>query len=113
MKKFSFEFYLFSDTALSVANEMVEELGLSIKDVAVVADLIEELLVKLQPNGAKSKAASSGAKSSSTISFDGLHLWDDSVAADVNYRHSTNLEEIKAQESFISNELLSSPDHHR
>ncbi|CAM8990439.1 unnamed protein product [Rhodiola kirilowii] len=79
VKKFSFKFYLHSDTALSVANEMVEELGLSIKDVAVVAGLIDELLAILQTDS-KAEATSTGDNSYSTISFDGLHLRDSDLA---------------------------------
>ncbi|KAL9683565.1 hypothetical protein QQ045_015387 [Rhodiola kirilowii] len=100
-KKFSFKFYLHSDTALSVANEMVEELHLSIKDVDVVAGLIDELLARLQSDS-KSAAISTGAenKSSSTISIDGLHLWDSELA---DYSESTNLIATDAhQESSIS-----------
>ncbi|KAL9690417.1 hypothetical protein QQ045_010815 [Rhodiola kirilowii] len=104
VKKFSFKFYPHSDTALSVANEMVEELGLSVKDVAVVADLIDELLAMLQSD-IKSDATSSGAKSSSTISFDRLHLWDSELA---DYPDLTNSGTKNPLESTISQQFFSS-----
>uniref|UniRef100_A0A7N0TQK3 non-specific serine/threonine protein kinase n=1 Tax=Kalanchoe fedtschenkoi TaxID=63787 RepID=A0A7N0TQK3_KALFE len=100
VKKFSFKFFLHSDTALSVANEMVEELGLSIKDVAVVAGLIDELLAILQSDS-KYEATSSGAKSSSTISFDGLHLWD-SELADYPESGTKNAQELPISDGMLS-----------
>ncbi|KAI9401133.1 hypothetical protein POPTR_001G085500v4 [Populus trichocarpa] len=44
-----FTFYLNSDTAVSIAEEMVEQLDLSSEDVAVIAELIDSLIVNLVP----------------------------------------------------------------
>ncbi|CAK7335801.1 unnamed protein product [Dovyalis caffra] len=45
-----FTFYLGSDTAVSIAEEMVEQLDLSAQDVAVIAGLIDSLIVKFVPS---------------------------------------------------------------
>ncbi|KAK8521024.1 hypothetical protein V6N12_004943 [Hibiscus sabdariffa] len=45
-----FSFYLDSDTAISLAGEMVEQLDLSNEDVAVIAELIDSMIMKLVPN---------------------------------------------------------------
>ncbi|XVE64627.1 hypothetical protein DITRI_Ditri07aG0115500 [Diplodiscus trichospermus] len=44
-----FSFYLDSDTAISIAGEMVEQLDLSNEDVTVIAELIDSMIVKLVP----------------------------------------------------------------
>ncbi|KAK8658290.1 hypothetical protein V6N13_036498 [Hibiscus sabdariffa] len=44
-----FSFYLDSDTAISIAEEMVEQLDLSNEDVAVIAELIDSMIMKLVP----------------------------------------------------------------
>nr|KYP69320.1 Serine/threonine-protein kinase WNK8 [Cajanus cajan] len=45
-----FPFYIDSDTAISIAEEMVEHLELTHEDVAVIAELIHDMIVKLVPN---------------------------------------------------------------
>lgn len=45
-----FPFYIDSDTAISIAEEMVEHLELAHEDVAVIAELIQDMIVKLVPN---------------------------------------------------------------
>lgn len=50
MRNIHFAFYLDSDTAISIAEEMVEQLDLSKEDVAVIAELIDNLLAKLVPS---------------------------------------------------------------
>ncbi|KAM5580515.1 putative serine/threonine-protein kinase WNK11 [Rosa sericea] len=63
-KTIEFDFYLDSDTAISIAGEMVDqELGLSTEDVSAVAELIDNLVMKLVP---KWKPTSSGPYSSCT-----------------------------------------------
>ncbi|XP_022737525.1 serine/threonine-protein kinase WNK8-like isoform X2 [Durio zibethinus] len=42
-----FAFYLDSDTAISIAEEMVEQLDLSNEDVTVIAELIDSMIMKL------------------------------------------------------------------
>ncbi|KAE8727325.1 putative serine/threonine-protein kinase WNK4 [Hibiscus syriacus] len=44
-----FSFYLDSDTAIAIAEEMVEQLDLSNEDVAVIAELIDSMIMKLVP----------------------------------------------------------------
>ncbi|KAJ4711824.1 putative Kinase [Melia azedarach] len=44
-----FVFYLDSDTAISIAEEMVEQLDLSNEDVVCIAELIDNLVMKLVP----------------------------------------------------------------
>ncbi|XWS61549.1 hypothetical protein CRYUN_Cryun07bG0134600 [Craigia yunnanensis] len=44
-----FSFYLDSDTAISIAEEMVEQLDLSNEDVTVIAELIDSMIMKLVP----------------------------------------------------------------
>ncbi|GMJ00462.1 EMF1-Interacting Protein 1, with no lysine (K) kinase 8 [Hibiscus trionum] len=44
-----FSFYLDSDTAISIAEEMVEQLDLLNEDVAVIAELIDSMMMKLVP----------------------------------------------------------------
>ncbi|KAL2327121.1 hypothetical protein Fmac_020548 [Flemingia macrophylla] len=45
-----FPFYIDSDTAISIAEEMVEHLELTHEDVSVIAELIHDMIVKLVPN---------------------------------------------------------------
>ncbi|XP_019458238.1 PREDICTED: serine/threonine-protein kinase WNK8-like [Lupinus angustifolius] len=45
-----FPFFIDSDTAISIAAEMVEHLELASEDVAVIAELIHNMIVKLVPN---------------------------------------------------------------
>lgn len=49
MRNIHFAFYLDSDTTISIAEEMVEQLDLSKEDVAVIAELIDNLIAKLGP----------------------------------------------------------------
>ncbi|KHN42232.1 probable serine/threonine-protein kinase WNK10 [Glycine soja] len=45
-----FPFYINSDTAISIAEEMVEHLELTNEDVSVIAELINDMIAKLVPN---------------------------------------------------------------
>ncbi|XP_062027728.1 serine/threonine-protein kinase WNK8-like [Rosa rugosa] len=64
-KTIHFEFYLDSDTAISIAGEMAEQLGLSNDDVCVTAELIDSLIMKLVPSWKPtSESSSCGANSS-------------------------------------------------
>lgn len=49
MSNIHFVFYLDSDTAISIAEEMVEQLDLSNEDVVCIAELIDNLVMKLVP----------------------------------------------------------------
>ncbi|KAJ7952196.1 putative Kinase [Quillaja saponaria] len=54
-----FAFYLDTDTAISIAEEMVEQLDLSNEDVAVIAELIDNIIVKFVPRWKSSYQISS------------------------------------------------------
>lgn len=60
-----FIFYLDSDTAISIAEEMVEQLDLSHEDVVSIAELIDNLIVKLVPSWNPSSCSTSGLQNSS------------------------------------------------
>ncbi|KAG2676972.1 hypothetical protein I3760_12G076300 [Carya illinoinensis] len=49
VRNIHFAFYLDSDTAIAIAEEMVEQLDLSKDDVAVISELIDNLITKLVP----------------------------------------------------------------
>lgn len=49
-RNINFPFYLDSDTAISIAEEMVEHLDLTNGDVSVIAELIHSMIVRLVPN---------------------------------------------------------------
>ncbi|KAG6749644.1 hypothetical protein POTOM_046706 [Populus tomentosa] len=59
VRNIHFIFYLDSDTAISVASEMVEQLELADHDVAFIAELIDSLIVKLLPGWKPSSYGSS------------------------------------------------------
>ncbi|XP_061981965.1 serine/threonine-protein kinase WNK8-like isoform X2 [Populus nigra] len=56
-----FTFYLDSDTAVLIAEEMVEQLDLLAEDVAVIAELIDNLIVKLVPSWNTSPSVRNGS----------------------------------------------------
>ncbi|XP_039122248.1 probable serine/threonine-protein kinase WNK4 [Dioscorea cayenensis subsp. rotundata] len=58
-KNIHFQFFLDTDTAVSVASEMVEELNLSHDDVIFIADFIDYLIMKLVPGWRPSTDCSS------------------------------------------------------
>ncbi|KAJ8748578.1 hypothetical protein K2173_003479 [Erythroxylum novogranatense] len=60
VRNIHFLFYLDSDTALSVASEMVEQLELADHDVAFIAELIDYLIMNLLPGWNLSSGYSSG-----------------------------------------------------
>ncbi|EEF29545.1 probable serine/threonine-protein kinase WNK10 [Ricinus communis] len=59
LNKIEFPFYLDSDTSLSIAEEMNEQFYLSNKDVGVIAEMIDALIMKLAPGWSKSFGISS------------------------------------------------------
>lgn len=63
VRNIHFIFYLDSDTALSVASEMVEQLELSDYDVAFIADFIDFLIMQLVPGWKPSTCHSSNGTS--------------------------------------------------
>lgn len=60
VRNIHFPFYLDSDTALSVASEMVEQLELADHDVAFIAEFIDYLIMKLLPSWKPSSDYSGG-----------------------------------------------------
>lgn len=67
VRNIHFPFYLDSDTAHTIAQEMVEQLDLLHEDVAVIAELIDDMIMKFVPTWKPSfrKSGSSGGISSS------------------------------------------------
>ncbi|XP_068305407.1 serine/threonine-protein kinase WNK8-like isoform X1 [Pyrus communis] len=65
VRNIHFEFYLESDTSISIAGEMVEQLDLSHEDVSVIAELIDNLIMKLVPGWKPSSEGSSCGTNSS------------------------------------------------
>ncbi|GMI75941.1 hypothetical protein HRI_001263400 [Hibiscus trionum] len=63
VRNIHFQFYLDSDTAHSVAAEMIEQLELTDHDVAFIAEFIDSLITKLQPGWKPSVYLSSGTAS--------------------------------------------------
>ncbi|KAK7285759.1 hypothetical protein RJT34_20540 [Clitoria ternatea] len=59
VRNIHFLFYLETDTAISVASEMVENLELADHDVAFIAELIDYLIMKLEPKWKPSSEYSS------------------------------------------------------
>ncbi|XP_050236980.1 probable serine/threonine-protein kinase WNK4 isoform X2 [Mercurialis annua] len=59
VRNIHFLFYLDSDTALSVASEMVEQLSLADHDVSFIAEFIDHLIMKLIPGWKPSSTYSS------------------------------------------------------
>ena len=64
-KTIHFDFYLDSDTAISIAGEMAEQLDLSNADVSVIAELIDSLIMKLVPSWKPTSESSSCGRNSS------------------------------------------------
>lgn len=121
-KKIDFEFYLDSDTAVSIAEEMVEQqIDLLNEDVSAIAELIDNLIVKLVPSwkptsfGVNSSCVTMASDTSKTSSLssicslaelsllnkdqcDGLKMELDSI--DKQY-HQRSLELLRMKEEAI------------
>lgn len=65
IRNIHFSFYLESDTTVSIAGEMVEQLDLSNEDVTIIAELIDDLILKLVPSWKTSSVTFSTAANSS------------------------------------------------
>ncbi|PHU09775.1 putative serine/threonine-protein kinase WNK7 [Capsicum chinense] len=63
VRNIHFNFYLYTDTALLVAAEMVEHLELADHDVDFIADFIDYLIMKILPSWKPSDYFSSGGRS--------------------------------------------------
>ncbi|CAN4111417.1 unnamed protein product [Withania somnifera] len=63
VRNIHFNFYLYTDTALLVAAEMVEQLELNDHDVDFIADFIDYLIMKILPSWKPSDYHSSGGRS--------------------------------------------------
>ncbi|KAM3327522.1 hypothetical protein P3S68_033943 [Capsicum galapagoense] len=63
VRNIHFNFYLYTDTALLVAVEMVEHLELADHDVDFIADFIDYLIMKILPSWKPSDYFSSGGRS--------------------------------------------------
>ncbi|GAA0143037.1 non-receptor serine/threonine protein kinase [Lithospermum erythrorhizon] len=74
VKYIHFPFYLYTDTASSIASEMVEHLGLPDDDMAIISKMINDLVLKLVPSWKPYIGTSSSANS----------LYDDSCILHVD-----------------------------
>ncbi|XP_050228315.1 serine/threonine-protein kinase WNK8 isoform X2 [Mercurialis annua] len=92
VKNIHFTFYLDSDTTLSIAEEMVEQLDLSNEDVAIISELINALILNLVPCWSPFGGASSIPNGSS-----GLH--NDATFKVVSQHDSFPFVYPKAQET--------------
>ncbi|KAM3223117.1 hypothetical protein P3L10_022387 [Capsicum annuum] len=63
VRNIHFNFYVYTDTALLVAAEMVEHLELADHDVDFIADFIDYLIMKILPSWKPSDYFSSGGRS--------------------------------------------------
>ncbi|XP_044486524.1 serine/threonine-protein kinase WNK8-like isoform X2 [Mangifera indica] len=94
-----FIFYIDSDTAISIAEEMVEQLDLSHDDVISIAELIDNLIFKLVPSWNPSSCSTSSLQSG---------LYNDSTVLQNNLMSSKCLkyseESIKVFAEAVSNE---------
>nr|XP_011468629.1 PREDICTED: serine/threonine-protein kinase WNK8-like [Fragaria vesca subsp. vesca] len=82
-KTIEFDFYPNSDTAVSIAGEMVDqELGLSTEDVSAVAELIDRLVMKIVPMwrptssvGAYSSCTTTSSYSTKNSVVSSMEIW--------------------------------------
>ncbi|KAL6136927.1 hypothetical protein ACLB2K_062222 [Fragaria x ananassa] len=82
-KTIEFDFYPDSDTAVSIAGEMVDqELGLSTEDVSAVAELIDRLVMKIAPKwrptssvGAYSSCTTTSSDSTKNSAVSSMDIW--------------------------------------
>lgn len=70
VRNIDFTFYLDSDTALSIAGEMVEQLSLADHEVAFIADFIDFLITRILPGWIPSAERLSGSHAKSTFQQD-------------------------------------------
>ncbi|CAN1299700.1 Serine/threonine-protein kinase WNK8 [Linum perenne] len=70
-----FSFFLESDTTITIAEEMVEQLELSGEDVSVIAGLIDSLIVKLSAIGNPSLSGESSATSKTGVHDSSIQLF--------------------------------------
>ena len=71
VRNIHFLFYLDTDTALSVAGEMVEQLELADHNVAFIAELIDDLILRLLPGWKPSFEHSSTRATGSSATAEG------------------------------------------
>ncbi|KAM1432892.1 hypothetical protein ACFXTO_015384 [Malus domestica] len=102
VRNIHFEFYLDSDTAISIAGEMVEQLDLPHEDVSVIAELIDNLIMKLVPGWKPSSEGSSCGTNSSCV---------DHAALQNVLSHVAHAEDRDNQSSMISDTSVTSAEH--
>lgn len=100
-----FPFYLDSDTALSVATEMVEQLDLADDDVAFIADFIDFVIMRISPEW----KPSSNRHSSLERSASGLTLvadqWETPSTHGNNLSNGSITSEVFAGDSIRKNDM--------
>ncbi|OVA01492.1 Protein kinase domain [Macleaya cordata] len=94
VRNIHFLFYLDSDTALSIASEMVEQLELSDQDVAFIAEFIDYLIMRLVPcwkpsvnyssNGTRMPSANSHVLQNNSMPASGPNISVVDVLSQVN-----------------------------
>ncbi|KAL5551535.1 hypothetical protein UlMin_001711 [Ulmus minor] len=100
----NFSFYLKTDTAFSIAGEMVEQLDLLREDVAVIAEMIDNLIMKLVPNWeasyeSLSSAATSSNGHSSCEAVDEHHVFTKLADVEDQLNRDLRVSEISAEYS--------------
>ncbi|PON73574.1 Protein kinase-like domain containing protein [Parasponia andersonii] len=119
IRNIHFAFYLDSDTAISIAREMVEQLDLSNEDTTAIAVLIDNLIVKLVPSwnvssGALSTGANSSTGDSSILLNDEISLrcsWDSGLVKPTS--NAIDMQHVLAQMADVEdqgNEVSSTSD---
>ncbi|KAL0329153.1 UNVERIFIED_CONTAM: Serine/threonine-protein kinase WNK8 [Sesamum radiatum] len=100
-----FIFYLYADTALSIAAEMVDQLDLCKDDVAFIAELINSLISQFMPCWGMSSGSMSGSK---RLLEGSATLYNEQVASNRNHcSHS-----IHGKESDATHKKDSQLAHH-
>ncbi|KAF5478016.1 hypothetical protein F2P56_004610 [Juglans regia] len=108
VRNIHFAFYLDSDTTILIAEEMVEQLDLSKEDVAVISELIDNLITKLVPGwkacfGNCSSQSNSSVGDSTVLQIGGNSGTVDASADAVFEHHGLpRVEDEDNQESTVS-----------
>ncbi|XP_062074653.1 probable serine/threonine-protein kinase WNK10 [Humulus lupulus] len=112
VRNIHFAFYLDSDTTVSIAGEMVEQLDLSNEDISVIAMLIDNLIGELVPSwkvasGTLSTGTNSSTGDCSLLLNDERCSWDSGLIAcfshDIDRHHILELRQVENQENQGSN----------
>ncbi|RXH92912.1 hypothetical protein DVH24_011936, partial [Malus domestica] len=103
VRNIHFLFYIASDTAVSVASEMVEQLELADHDVAFIAEFIDYLIMKLLP-----EQDGSSCDNPDTINFNGGITSYPSFADFADESVNCNTSELEPRYSYFDDRKLQS-----